>query len=62
MAGDHIGGAGPGLARGPSGAAGAPAPHKRLVVLPTAAWGKGYESSFALCSVHAGCTNPLKCR
>lgn len=39
----HARGAGPGPAQGTSGAAGAQAPRKRLVVLPTAAWGKGYR-------------------
>lgn len=35
--------AGPGPAQGTSGAPRVQALHKRLVVLPTAAWGKGYR-------------------
>ena len=42
MAGNHACGTGPGPAQGTSGAPGAQALHKCLVVLPTAAWGKGY--------------------
>lgn len=52
---------GPGPVRRASGIPGVQPLQKCLVVLPTAAWGKGYRVQFHPLSMCSGCTNALKC-